>query len=369
MELTVRQLRDHLAPFRKRSMTSALGHIAIMWTVYAAGFVGALVAPWPIVQIAIGLVTGIGAGSLFMVGHDACHGSYTDRRWLNHTLGRFVFLPSYHVYSLWELSHNRIHHIKTNLKGKDFVWLPATKAEFDAKSWLGKLVYRIQRTPLGMTFYYPLDIWIPRLIFPRRRHLDQPRTIYTLDRLLVAAFFVLQIAVIVLVGASWLGVVCALVLPWLVFNWMIGFVIYFNHTHPDVPWFANADEWSFYDGTISGTVRLKFPDWSMVIASNIMDHVAHHLDPRIPLVNLRAAQDRLDELCAGQITIEQWSIRGTFDIMRRCKLYDYDAHRWTDYDGRPTSAVHNVRAPAKPQRSLKMSRQRWNSGQSSGTSP
>jgi omega-6 fatty acid desaturase (delta-12 desaturase) len=342
MELTVRQLRDHLAPFRKRTMRSALGHIAILWSLYAAGFAGALVVPSVIAQIAIGLLTGIFAGSLFMVGHDACHGSYTSRQWLNKILGRFVFLPSYHTYSLWELSHNRIHHIKTNLRGKDFVWLPLAKDEYEARSWLGRLVYRIQRTPLGMTFYYPLDIWLPRLIFPRKRYLDRPRLAYTLDRLLVAAFFALQIVVVVLLGASLVGVVCCLVIPWLVFNWMIGFVIYFNHTHPDVPWFANADEWSFYDGTISGTVRLKFPDWSMAIASNIMDHVAHHLDPRIPLVNLRRAQDRLDELCAGQIVVEQWTIRGTFDIMRRCKLYDYSIHRWTDFDGRPTSAIHQV---------------------------
>jgi omega-6 fatty acid desaturase (delta-12 desaturase) len=284
-----------------------------------------------------------------------------------------VFLPSYHTYSLWELSHNRIHHINTNLRGKDFVWLPLSKAEYDARSWLGKLVYRIQRTPLGMTIYYPLDIWIPRLVFPRKRHLDAPRLAYTLDRLLVGAFFVAQIVVMIVVGRAlhfgaggWIvGTVCALVVPWLVFCWMIGFVIYFNHTHPDVPWFADADEWSFYDGTISGTVRLKFPEWSMAIASNIMDHVAHHLDPRIPLVNLRAAQDRLDELCAGQIVVEHWTIRGTFDIMRRCKLYDYDAHRWTDYDGRATSDVHQI---GGAQRALNMSRQRWNSGHSSGTS-
>jgi len=344
---------------------SAFSHIVILWAGYAAGFAAALVVQQTVAQVAIGLLTGIFVGSLFMVGHDACHGSYTHRRWLNQVLGRFVFLPSYHTYSLWELSHNRIHHIKTNLRGKDFVWLPLAKDEYDALSSLRKLIYRIQRTPLGMTIYYPLDIWIPRLVLPKRRYLDRSRTVYTLDRLLVGAFFVLQIVVLILVGRSlgygvsdWIvGTLCALVLPWLVFDWMIGFVIYFNHTHPEVPWFANADEWSFYDGTIYGTVRLKFPDWSMVIASNIMDHVAHHLDPRIPLVNLSAAQDRLDELCPRQIVIEQWSIRGMFDIMRRCKLYDYEAHRWTDYDGNPTSAVNWV-GVADLQPALKMSRQR-----------
>ena len=29
---------------------------------------------------------------------------------------------------------------------------------------------------------------------------------------------------------------------------------------------------------------------------------------------------------------------GMRDALRRCKLYDYDAHCWTDFTGRPTTA-------------------------------
>ncbi len=132
----------------------------------------------------------------------------------------------------------------------------------------------------------------------------------------------------------------AVVVPWLVFSWLIGFVIYFNHTHPEVPWFRDRSEWSPLAGMVVGSVRLRFPQWSLFFASNIMDHVAHHVDPRVPLVRLRRAQDRIDQLLPGQIVVQPWSIGVLFDVMRRCKIYDYDAHCWLDYGGRPTTACN-----------------------------
>jgi omega-6 fatty acid desaturase (delta-12 desaturase) len=29
--------------------------------------------------------------------------------------------------------------------------------------------------------------------------------------------------------------------------------------------------------------------------------------------------------------------RAYMDIVRRCKLFDYENHRWTDFDGTPTT--------------------------------
>jgi acyl-lipid omega-6 desaturase (Delta-12 desaturase) len=138
--------------------------------------------------------------------------------------------------------------------------------------------------------------------------------------------------------AAWLcAALFAIVVPWIVFNWMIGFVVYHNHTHPAVPWFEDPEEWSFHTSTLRGTVRVTFPRWTRFFVANIMDHVAHHLDPRIPLARLREAEDRLDELCAGEILVQPWSLRALCDILARCKLYDFEGHRWTDFDGRPTT--------------------------------
>jgi acyl-lipid omega-6 desaturase (Delta-12 desaturase) len=352
----IQRLRRELKRFHQRSPGPAMVHFAVRLGLYAAAFVAALTVSAPGLRVLAGLAAGVFSGSLFMIGHDACHGSYTPRHRLNQVLGRIAFLPSYHTYSLWDLSHNRIHHVHTNLKGKDFVWTPLSRSELDALPALRRALYRWCRTPLGLILYYPLELWWPRLVFPRPEHLDRPRRIYTLDRLLVLAFVIAQLAAVAAIGGgdgrgwpAWAqDVGFAVILPWLVFSWMIGFVIYFNHTHPRVPWFDDRAAWSAVPSALRGTVRLTFPRWTRMFASNIMDHVAHHVDPRVPLTRLNAAQQRIEELLPGQIVVQAWSVRELCGILRRCKLYDYDAHHWTDLRGTPTTERLVPRDPPAP---------------------
>jgi omega-6 fatty acid desaturase (delta-12 desaturase) len=340
--MSVRELRGHLSPYRRSSLARALLHLGVSAAVYAAAFYVAIAGSSILVRLVAGALAGLFSGNLFMIGHDACHGSYTRSKALNQVLGRIAFLPSYHPYSIWEHSHNRTHHVYTNLRGKDFVWAPLSKGEYDALPAVGRLFYRAYRTPLGIALYYPLELWRERLFFPRREFLDRPRRTYTLDSLLVASFMTGQAAAIVLLGGpglgAWLsGVVLGVALPWLVFGWLIGFVVYFNHTHPAVIWFGDREAWSFHEGTLRGTVHLQFPGWTRFFASNIMAHLAHHVEPRVPLVRLRAAQERLEELLPGQVVVQAWSVKELLRVLRVCRLYDFEARCWTDYDGRPTS--------------------------------
>lgn len=338
---TLRELRRHLAEFRQRSLAQAISRAAFSFVVYVALFAAAIAAPSAVLQIVAGLFAGLFAGNLFMIGHDACHGSYTRSARVNRVLGRIVFLPSYHPYSLWELSHNRIHHVHTNLRTRDFVWKPLTKAEFDALPTWRRALHRVCRTSLGLALYYTPELWWPRLMAPAREVLDRPRRSYLYDRVLVLSFMLAQLAVAALVSPSpaafALALACGVVLPWLVFCWLIGFVIYFNHTHPDVKWFDSSAEWTSFEGMIAGTTRLAFPRWTGWFASNIMNHVAHHVDPRIPLVRLGEAQARIEQLLPGDVCVEGWSVSRLRTILRSCKLYDYDAQCWLDYDGQPTT--------------------------------
>jgi len=57
----------------------------------------------------------------------------------------------------------------------------------------------------------------------------------------------------------------------------------------------------------------------------------------IPLYRLRRAQALLEAALPGRIIIQTFSWRWYFDTARRCKLYDYERHCWTDFDGRRTS--------------------------------
>jgi len=72
------------------------------------------------------------------------------------------------------------------------------------------------------------------------------------------------------------------------------------------------------------------------VLHHIMEHTAHHVDMGIPLYRLKAAQALLERKLAGHIVVQPFSWRWYRDTARRCKLYDFNLGRWTDFAGRPT---------------------------------
>jgi len=56
----------------------------------------------------------------------------------------------------------------------------------------------------------------------------------------------------------------------------------------------------------------------------------------VPLYELKEAQDEVRRILEEDVIVLVWTPRMTRDTLRRCKLYDYRAHRWLDFAGRPT---------------------------------
>lgn len=287
---------------------------------------------------------------LFRMAHDCGHESHFRGRRLNHLVGLLSNLPAYHPYSIWVLFHNWRHHTFTNLKGRDYIWVPLSKAEYDRLGPLGRLRERAYRTTPGTGAYYLCAIWFAKMLFPRPRHVGRMRAVYLRDTALVGLFFAAQLACIGLAAAgpadAAMRVLLAIVLPFVVFCWMVGFVSYLNHTHPDVPWFAERREWSFYSGQVHATVHMGVPSWMIFFVTDLGLHGAHHIEPRIPIWNLEPAKARLIADAGDELVLETWSWPRHRDIMRRCKLYDYEAHRWQDFSGRPTSPAIDLRRAA-----------------------
>ncbi|MGQ2980727.1 MAG: fatty acid desaturase, partial [Polaromonas sp.] len=82
------------------------------------------------------------------------------------------------------------------------------------------------------------------------------------------------------------------------------------------------------------------------VLHHIMEHTAHHVDMSIPLYKLKEAQKMLEDLLPGRIVIQRFSWRWYFDTARACKLYDFTRQCWTDFAGRPTSALRAAGLPA-----------------------
>lgn len=62
---------------------------------------------------------GIGIAGIGMcIMHDALHGSYSKKEWLNKLLGGTMYLLGGNVFN-WKLQHNVLHHTYTNIGGED----------------------------------------------------------------------------------------------------------------------------------------------------------------------------------------------------------------------------------------------------------
>src|SRR5579862_5696568 len=161
-----RVLRQQLRPLRGKSTGWALTIVGIDLTCYLACVAIAIRKANSWVGVVFGALAGVGTGALFLVGHDACHGSFTKSPRLNAWLGRIVFLPSLTPFSSWETGHNHTHHQYTNLKTRDYVWAPFSKAEYDRLPAWRRTLERIYRSASGVGLYYAIEIWWKHLFCP-----------------------------------------------------------------------------------------------------------------------------------------------------------------------------------------------------------
>ena len=338
-----RQIRAWLAPISDRSTAYALALISFDLLLFSASLAATVLLDHPLLQLLAGAFTGFVIARLFILGHDACHQSLTPHRRLNRWLGRLVFLPSLTPYSLWDVGHNVVHHGYTNLKGFDFVWEPRSLAEYQALPRWRQALERVYRSGWAPWLYYLVEIWWARMMFPSRRQMPTRRAIFLRDCLLVSAAAAVWIAGLIAAALAtgqsptWL-VLVGFVLPFVVWNGMIGFVVYVHHTHAGVAWYADKATWAAAQPFVSTTVHLTFRSAMGAALHHIMEHTAHHVDMGVPLYRLKRAQALLEERLAGHIVVQPFSWRWYADTARRCKLYDFEARCWTDFDGKATTA-------------------------------
>jgi linoleoyl-CoA desaturase len=73
--------------------------------------------PWMMLGLAIGL--GMFTAFIgFNVSHDALHGAFSSRSWVNRLLGATFYLAGANPY-VWKITHNVVHHTYTNIPGHD----------------------------------------------------------------------------------------------------------------------------------------------------------------------------------------------------------------------------------------------------------
>jgi omega-6 fatty acid desaturase (delta-12 desaturase) len=129
----------------------------------------------------------------------------------------------------------------------------------------------------------------------------------------------------------------ALVLPFLAFQTNQAIVVYLQHTDPRIPWFAAGDLRHLEHGAAQLSVHVDMPRWLSSLVHHMFCHAAHHVCPSIPCYRLYDAQRHLNALLGETAVVIPFRAGALLDVFRRCKLYDYEQHRWLDFDGNATS--------------------------------
>ena len=314
---------------------------------YLITFYGSLWIPSWYGKVFCAVLNAIAISRLFIVGHDACHCSLTDSKSLNTWIARIGFLPSWTPYTTWEFTHNRVHHAWTELKGKDNSYPPFSKSEYDRLPKYRQLLERFYRSFLGLPFFYLRTVWWDHLIVPDRNIFEKinHRNFY-LDLVAICSFTLIQI-VSFFALAQWvqpesspyLLTIFGILIPFYFWNFNMIFVTYLHHTHPQVRWYDNPHEWSLVSGNLHGTIHVVFPRFIRWIMHDILEHTAHHIDPKIPFYHLAECQAKLEEAYPESILVYPFSFAEFFRILRSCKLYNYQNKCWTDFDGNSTAST------------------------------
>ncbi len=341
----VAEVRGQLAdPVHDRKFAAGLATFLLPGLGWLLTLVGIILLPWWAASFH-GVMNGVVIGVLFIVGHDACHGILLPYRWMNRLAGRCCLSPALHPYTAWVHNHNGLHHAFTNIKEKDPGFPPLSFVEYQKLPRLQRWLYRRKRTWYGLGLLYFLDMWVKWEVLPTTRRAPRNRRAYRIDRLSIGAFAILWIAGLVagaefnLLSSLWLLLV-GFVLPQFTWNWLIGFIILQQHTHPRVPWYSERDRPapSYFQAQIRATPHLYFPAPFKWLMRHVMDHTVHHADPGVPLYQLTEAQKSLEKAYRRDIVRVIWTPGNFLLMLRTCRLYDYDAHQWIDYDGKPTTA-------------------------------
>jgi omega-6 fatty acid desaturase (delta-12 desaturase) len=265
----------------------------------AIPFIGLLFAMAAVsrVSYALALLLAIPAAGLlvrlFIIQHDCGHGSFFRSRAANDMLGRALSVLTLTPYGHWRKGH-AIHHASSgNLdrRGRGDVDT-LTVAEYEARSPLRKLGYRLYRSPfvmvlLGAPINFIILQRIPRGFSFRDR--DARRSMLSLDIALIVTFGLAM----ALVGVT---TTLAIYLPVMILaSWIGNWLFYVQHQFEGTYWNRDAG-WDFHAAALHGSSYFELPPILQWFSGNIGLHHVHHLCSRVPNYRLQACVESAPEL-------------------------------------------------------------------------
>jgi linoleoyl-CoA desaturase len=244
----------------------------------------------------------------FNIMHDACHGSYSSRKWVNGLLGLSLNALGGNAF-FWKQKHNILHHTYTNIEGADDdIAQSRLLRQSPTQEWLP--VHRYQHIYLTLAYGMTLFMWVGfrdfDKYFSKKIHntplqpMNRQEHITFWCSKAFYAFFYVALPIMVLGFASWLT-------GFLVMNVVAGIVLAytFQLAHAvEGPEFDSVgidekkieSEWAIHQvrTTANFCPQNKVINW---FAGGLNYQIEHHLFPRIAHIHYPALSTIVQEHC------------------------------------------------------------------------
>jgi len=335
------ELHARIAPYARADSFQGYKSFAIDMALYALGIAGVLFFEALAGKIAGGLLAGLALVNLGSLSHEAAHRTMVKSRLGNKVIAVVTLTMILFNYRLWIYDHHVLHHGRTNVKHNNFL-SPLTLAEYRGMSRFRRALYRAyhSETGAGILLYYLLERWPTVHYYPGAWLPPRFRASALGYTALLTAYMAALLSLLVLVPAARndsiaAAVLCGFALPYTIWFTTFAMTAFLQHTNPQLRWYRDVA--SMASPSESTSVHVGIPHWMNHITHYVLEHPVHHVSAMIPHYHLKQAQAALAAIAAPNILSMRFTFANMRDVLRRCRLYDYDAHTWLDFSGNVTA--------------------------------
>ncbi len=287
-----------------------LYHKALILMPLAVGiYLYLLVGSYSVVGgLALCLVLGLAMVSIaFNVMHDACHGSYSSRKWVNHLLGFTMNALGSNSY-IWKVKHNVIHHTYTNVDGidDDIAKSPVLR-HCPSQKWVP--MHRYQHIYMFMAYAISTILWVfltdmikyfsRKIVVTHMKLTAQDHIIFWVSKVLYVGFYIV-LPIMLLGWQTWL-------IGYLAVNMTMGLTlaIVFQLAHVvEKTEFEEAgekarqieSEWAIHELRTTANFAPNNPIVGWFVGG-LNYQVEHHLFPRVSHIHYPAISRIVKEHC------------------------------------------------------------------------
>jgi omega-6 fatty acid desaturase (delta-12 desaturase) len=326
-----KQLKPHdwiplIKPFTRPQTSQSLAQLAATLIPLGALFYLAHLALSVSLPLTLGLdlLAALFLVRLFILQHDAGHGSLFTKKWANDLVGVFSGVLTLVPYHHWQLAHARHHATSGNLdkRGVGDVHTMTLEEFLKATPW-ERLRYRGYRNPWIMFLLGPIYVFMLSYRIPLGYGSERP----SVRNSVAWTNLLLTLLLVGLALSLGLKTLLLVYLPIEYFAGVIGiFLFYVQHQFEDAYW-EHDPRWEYLKAAMEGSTYLKLPKLLQWLTGNIGFHHIHHLAPKVPSYLLPQVQEH----------VELVRVAPTVTLMDAFRIAFADLHLYDEEEGKLVS--------------------------------